>query len=165
MTDTGGAIARWQSTVIGLGVIVGLAACGRAADPAPAVGSPAPSPAPPTPSVTALTGLAEQIFPQVVQYGYFVECINFAERGASTPGRSDYSTCPITDRLRARMTQTQAHFCPCEQNPSVDREIRVEPRPGGGLITTSLYAGHVKVELIAVSIGGRLLVDDLPAIG
>jgi uncharacterized protein YvpB len=63
------------------------------------------------------------------------------------------------------MVSTQAHFCPCEQNPSTDRSIRVFPKPGGGLATVLLYGGHVKAELVIVAAGGKLLVNDLPAKG
>jgi hypothetical protein len=67
--------------------------------------------------------------------------------------------------MRARLVQTQAHLCPCEQNPSTTREITVEPRPGGGLLTVKLYEGHVRVELVVVAVNGKLPVSDEPAKG
>jgi uncharacterized protein YvpB len=119
----------------------------------------------PTPSVQALTAVADQVFPLVAKYGYYAECINFKENGAGVPGGNDYSSCPITATLRSRMVATQAHFCPCEQNPSIDRAIKVTPRPGGGLASVLLYRGNIKAELVIVTVNGQLLVDDLPAKG
>jgi len=142
-----------------IALVLILAGCGEAA---PSGASAAPTVAPSTPSVAALTAVAEQMFPKHPQYGYYVECINFRENGAGQPGgRQDYGACPLTDAMRARLEQTQAHVCPCEQNPSTSREIKAEPRPGGGLLTVKLYEGHVTVELVVVSVNGRLLVSDV----
>lgn len=140
-----------------------LSACGQAPGSAT---STAPTPTlPPAPSAAALTSLAEQIFPKAPQYPYYVECINFRQNGAAQPGGNDYGACPLTDAMRARLVQTQAHLCPCEQNPSTSREITVQPRPGGGLLTVKLYERHVTVELVVVSVNGQLLVSDEPAKG
>jgi uncharacterized protein YvpB len=117
------------------------------------------------PSVAALTAVAEQVFPLYVRYGYYVECINFKQNGIRPPSGNDYSACPITDTLQARMIQTQAHFCPCEQNPSDRPVIKVTPKPGGGIASVLLYRGNVKAELVIVTVNGRLLVNDLPAKG
>ena len=115
----------------------------------------------------ALTAVAEQLFPKAPGFPYYVECINFPEHGAGLPNGqgNDYSACPLTDAMRARLLQTQAHLCPCEQNPSTTREIKVAPRPGGGLLTVTLYGGLVTVELVVVSVNGKLLVSDEPAKG
>src|SRR2546423_3094205 len=113
-----------------------------------------------------LTDLGAQIFPYVPQFQFYTTCINFKENGAQAPGVGhDYSVCPITEKLHSRLAATQANFCPCDQNPSTTREIKVTPRPGGGLIIVQLYGGLVKAELVAVHVGGKLLVDDLPAKG
>lgn len=141
-----------------------LGACGSSRPGAAASRMPSPTPLP-VPSVGALTTVAEQVFPLYAKYGYYVECINLKENGVRPPSGNDYSACPITDSLLARMTATQAHFCPCEQNPSDKPVITVKPEPGGGLATVLLYRGNVKAELVIVSVGGRLLVNDLPAKG
>ncbi len=139
-----------------------LSGCG-----ATAAGSTAPvaTPTPATPTAAALTALAEQVFPKHPRYPYYVECINFKENGAAQPGGNDYSACPLTDAMRGRLVQTQAHLCPCEQNPSTTRDIQVHARPGGGLITVKMYVGNATVELVVVSVAGKLLVSDEPAKG
>lgn len=139
-----------------------VAGCGAIAS---AGTGPTATPTPATPTDDALTAVADQVFPLYAKYGYYVECINFKENGVAQPGGNDYSGCPITDALRARLVATQAHFCPCEQNPSVDRSIKVTPAPGGGLVSVLLHRGTVKAELVIVSVNGRLLVNDLPAKG
>jgi uncharacterized protein YvpB len=120
----------------------------------------------PAPTKQQLTGVGEQLFPKITQFGYYAECINYPEHGASDIRKgNDYSACPLTDGMGARLEQTQAHLCPCEQNPSLTREISAEPKPGGGLLRVKLYGGHVTVELVVVSVDGRLLVSDEPAKG
>src|SRR2546423_401409 len=144
-----------------VGVLVG--ACGQTAPP-PGQSSATPSLTPAT--AQQLTDLGGQIFPYVAQFQFYTTCINFKENGAQAPGVGhDYSACPITEKLLSRLAATQANFCPCDQNPSTTREIKVTPRPGGGLIIVQLYGGLVKAELVAVNVGGKLLVDDLPAKG
>jgi uncharacterized protein YvpB len=123
--------------------------------------TPTPKPA----TAKQLTDLAAQIFPYVPQFQIYSTCINLKENGAEPPGGHDYSACPITDKLRARLQATQANFCPCDQNPSTTREIKVVPRPGGGLIIVLLYVNQIKVEMVAVNTGGKLLVNGLPAKG
>ncbi|HVS07176.1 MAG TPA: C39 family peptidase [Candidatus Dormibacteraeota bacterium] len=145
-----------------LAMVFVLSGCGAAPSGSPL---PAATPTPSMPSAAALTALADQVFPLNTTFGYYVECINLKENGAARPGGNDYSGCPITDALRARMVATQAHFCPCEQNPSVDRAINVTPVAGGGIASVRLYHGNVHAELVILSVNGRLLVDDLPAKG
>lgn len=141
-----------------------LSSCGSGGPSAVASRTPSQTQLP-VPSAAALTAVAEQVFPLYAKYGYYVECINFKENGVRPPSGNDYSACPITDTLLARMTQTQAHFCPCEQNPSDKPVITVTPKPGGGLASVLLYLRHVKAELVIVNVNGRLLVSDLPAKG
>lgn len=38
-------------------------------------------------------------------------------------------------------------------NPSTSREIKAQPRPGGGRLTVLLYEGHVQIQLL-VGVGG-----------
>src|ERR1700694_3460477 len=143
-----------------------LVACGQTT-PATAQPPATPAPRPTQMPATAqqLTDLGAQVFPYLPQYQIYTTCINVKENGAAPPGGPDYSACPITDALRARLQATQANFCPCDQNPSTTREIKVTPRPGGGLIIVLLYGGQIKVEMVAVNVGGKLLVNNLPAKG
>src|SRR3979409_2455546 len=138
-----------------------LVACGQAAPGTPPA---TPTPKPPA-TAQQLTDLGAQIFPYLPQFQFYATCINFKENGAAPPGGPDYSACPITDALRARLQATQANFCPCDQNPSTTREIKVTPRPGGGLIIVLLYVGQIKVEMVATNKGGTLLVSGIPAKG
>ena len=139
-----------------------LVACGQAA---PGTGQPSATPTRTPATAQQLTDLGAQIFPYLPQFQYYTTCINFKENGARPPGGPDYSACPITDALRARLAATQANFCPCDQNPSTTREIKVTPRPGGGLVIVLLYVSQIKVEMVAVNQGGKLLVNDLPGKG
>src|SRR5438132_3050193 len=139
-----------------------LGACGQAT---PGTGQSSATPALTPATARQLTDLGAQIFPYIPQFQFYATCIDFKENGAAPPGGHDYSACPITDALRARLEATQANFCPCEQNPSTTREIKVTPRPGGGLIIVQLYGSQIKVELVAVNKGGKLLVNDLPGKG
>jgi len=119
----------------------------------------------PVPGVKALEAVGAQVFPKDPLHPYYVECVNLPEKGVAPPGGNDYSACPLTDRLRARLVQKQTHLCPCELNPSTTREINAQPRPGGGRLTVVLYQGHAQIELIVVSVAGKLLVDRQPAKG
>jgi uncharacterized protein YvpB len=149
----------WAVSVVATLLMV---ACGQSA---PATGQPSASPTPPAATAQQLTDLGAQVFPYIAKYQIYTTCINVKENGAAPPGGPDYSACPITDALRARLQATQANFCPCDQNPSTTREIKVTPRPGGGLIIVLLYVGQIKVEMVAVNKSGTLLVSDLPAKG
>jgi hypothetical protein len=140
-----------------------LVACGQTGQGA---GSPSATSTPKPATAQQLTDVGAQIFPYVAQFQFYTTCINFKENGAQAPGVGhDYSACPITERLHSRLAATQANFCPCDQNPSTTREIKVTPRPNGGLIIVQLYGGLIKAELVAVNVAGKLLVDDIPAKG
>src|SRR6202165_1676211 len=141
-----------------------LVACGQTT-PAPGQSPATPTPTPPAATAQQLTDLGAQIFPYIAKYQIYTTCINVKENGAAPPGGPDYSACPITDALRARLQATQANFCPCDQNPSTTREIKVTPRPGGGLVIVLLYGSQIKVEMVAVNKSGTLLVNDLPGKG
>jgi uncharacterized protein YvpB len=123
------------------------------------------SPQVPAPTVAALEAVGAQVFPKDPTHPYYVECVNLPEKGVAPPSGNDYSACPLTDRLRARLVQKQTHLCPCELNPSTTREINAQPRLGGGRLTVVLYQGHAQIELIVVSVAGKLLVDRQPAKG
>lgn len=149
----------WAGTVVAALLMVG---CG----PGPAGSTHASGTATPQPATAQqLTDLGAQIFPYLPQFQVYTTCINFKQNGAEPPGGHDYSACPITDKLRTRLQATNANFCPCDQNPSTTREIKVTPRPGGGLIIVLLYVSQIKVEMVAVNTGGKLLVNGLPGKG
>ncbi len=161
------------ASLTALGVMMTLVACGGTR---PASVSRVTTRAALTPSVQELTAVGEQLIPVVPAYGYYVECINFRENGVPpASGENDYSACPISPRLAAAMQYSppgvspkslgQGHFCPCQQSPSADRDIEVNPGPGGGTLEIALYHGHVKVEVLVVNFDGRLLVDDVAAKG
>jgi uncharacterized protein YvpB len=118
-----------------------------------------------SPSVAALEAVGAQVFPKDPKHAYYVECVNLPESGTAPQSGNDYSACPLTDRLRARLIQKQTHLCPCELNPSTTREINAQPRAGGGRLTVVLYQGHAQIELVVVSVAGKLLVDRQPAKG
>jgi uncharacterized protein YvpB len=149
----------WAGSIV---VTLLMVACGQTA---PVTSQPSATPTPKAATAQQLTDLGAQIFPYLPQFQYYTTCINFKENGAEPPGGHDYSACPITETLRARLAASNANFCPCDQNPSTSREIKVTPRPGGGLIIVLLYVGNVKVEMVAVNKGGTLLVNDVPAKG
>src|SRR5207253_7084539 len=92
-----------------------LGACGQAT---PGTGQSSATPALTPATAQQLTAVGAQIFPYIPQFQFYATCIDFKENGAAPPGGHDYSACPITDALRARLQATQANFCPCEQNPS-----------------------------------------------
>ena len=145
-----------------IGAALLLGACGQAT---PGTGQASATQTLTPATAKQLTDLGAQIFPYIPQFQFYATCIDFKENGAPPPGGHDYSACPITDALRARLQATQASFCPCEQNPSTTREIKVTPRPGGGLIIVQLYGRMIKVEMVAINRGGKLLVNDLPGKG
>jgi uncharacterized protein YvpB len=150
-------IRIWIASLVSVGV---LAACGGL----PAAGA-SPTSTAPIPSVAALEAVGGQVFPKDPQHPYYVECVNLPEKGVAPPSGNDYSACPLTDRMRARLVQKQTHLCPCEVNPSATREINAQPRPDGGRLNVLLYEGHAQIELIVVSVGGKLLINDQPAKG
>jgi uncharacterized protein YvpB len=152
----------WIAVAISLGV---LAASGVLVATGATSGSTAPVSTASVPSVAALEAVGAQVFPRHPKRGYYVECVNLAENGVASPSGNDYSACPLTGRMRVRLVERQTHLCPCEVNPSTTREIKAEPRPGGGRLTVLLYEGHAEIELVVASVGGKLLVDDQPAKG
>lgn len=93
----------WIAVVVGLGT---PAACGG-----PAATGATPSAAP-VPSVTAREAVGGQVFPKHPQYAYYVESVNFRKNGVAPAGGDDYSACPLTDRMRARLIQKQTHLYP-----------------------------------------------------
>jgi uncharacterized protein YvpB len=155
-------IRVWIASVVCAGW---LAACGGLPAGGGQPGSGATPSAASLPTVAALEAVGGKVFPKDPQHAYYVECINLPENGVVSPSGNDYSSCPLTDRMRARLVAQQTHLCPCQANPSTTREIKAEARPGGGRLTVLLYQGYAEVDLILVSVGGKLLVDDQPAKG
>ena len=141
-----------------------VSACSTGGTRTPGPGSRSPSPAA-MPAAKALDALGEQIFPRHPVYGYYVSCVNFPENGAWAPPPQppDYSVCPITERLRGRMLRERADFV-VTQTPWPNRSVASYPRPGGGLVVVSL-GPYLKVEMVAVADGSRVLVDEVVAKG
>lgn len=168
----------WMKTVAAASAlaVAFLAACG--VGPAPLGGAggastaaPAATPTPaqePAATVAELTALGEQMVPRHPEYGYYVDCVNFKENGvwAPPPAPVDYSACPITPELAARMQSTRAGFLTMMQDPARGRTVSVTPQPGGGLVVVTLdYSPPVRLELVVVRSGGRFLVGDVVAKG
>ncbi|HUZ02437.1 MAG TPA: hypothetical protein VMU89_18985 [Thermomicrobiaceae bacterium] len=117
-----------------------IATAGGATSPA--------SPATGTVSVAALVAIGEQLFPATPDGAAYIECSN---------GGNVYANCPITDRLQQRLQQAMVTLCRC-QNPAQTRTVAADATATGGVIHVSL--GSQRFDLVAVQVGGRLLVDD-----
>ncbi len=118
-----------------------------------------------TPTVADLQAVAGRVIVQQPGQSNYVECVNLRQNGNAPQGGNDYSACPLTNKLRSQWTATQAHVCPCEQEPSPDRSITVWPQARGGEVVISLYGGQVSVDLTATKVGNTLLVDHTAAKG
>jgi hypothetical protein len=89
----------------------------------------------------------------------------------------DRSVCPVTDRLVARFTELSKPqpdqpgppnlFCRCQNAASRSMTIDTETTPTGGIAHVTLYpdAFPIKIDLIVVSQGGKLLVDETQCTG
>ncbi len=118
-----------------------------------------------TPTIADLQAVAGRVIVQPPGQSNYVECVNLRENGKAPPGGNDYSACPLTNKLLTQWMATQAHVCPCEQEPSPDRSITAWPQPRGGEVVISLYRGQVSVDLTVTKVGGNLLVDHTAAKG
>jgi hypothetical protein len=97
-----------------------------------------------------LSAIGETIFPAVGDVG-FAACDNLQD-----------AECPLTDRLRLRVSDPNVRLCRC-QNISSTREV--EPlserrEDGGGIVRVTLYEGTTSHDLVVVASGGEWLVDD-----
>jgi hypothetical protein len=157
-------------------LLVALAACGGTQGAAPTGGgSPAATPvavASPGAASTAasqqlsaaeLEKVAHQVF---VGERYPVDC-NFQNR----------STCPVTDRLDARLAELAAPpahgpgqvslFCRC-QNSAESMRITTESTSTGGVAHVVLIYSpslHISIDLVVVRDGGQAVVDDTRCTG
>jgi hypothetical protein len=134
--------------VVVAAVAVALSACG----PSQPTGAPASTPSPSDSVRTQqITTLVEQVFPKVpAQQDAYGVC------GAD----GNVSSCPYTDRLKARLTELRVTLCRC-QNLSLTREITVEiMSPAVGIAHVNLFQGRTKLDLWIVQSGEALLVDD-----
>ena len=138
-----------------------LAGCG----PRPSNAAPSTSPSSAV-TVAALVSLGDHVFPQItpaqasakdLRAGYYADC---SILGAGS--FSDYSRCPLTTRLKARLRQAPLSLCrgcgPSGGSPT--RKISTIPTATGGIIHVQLFNGAQKLDLIAVKVNGALLVDD-----
>jgi hypothetical protein len=97
-----------------------------------------------------IVALAETVFPNEAQYGYYGVC------GVD----GNVSLCPYTDRLKARLTELRATLTRA-QNPSLTREITAEIlSPNAGIAHVRLFQGREQLDLWVVRRGDALLVDD-----
>jgi hypothetical protein len=83
-------------------------------------------------------------------------------RGYTVCGLSgDLSPCPLTDRLKQRLTQAKITLCPC-QNPASSLDVTATPTQTGGVAHVLLGFGarQIRLDLVIVQSGGQLLVDD-----
>jgi hypothetical protein len=130
-----------------------LTACApQSASPSSSLSSPTSSPAPsPTPGSADLVAVAKVIFPYFPQYNYYSVC------GAN----GDLSQCPVTDRLKTRLTQSNLTLCRCN-NPSLSLGVTATLTQTGGAAHVVLGDEPLaaKMDLVIVQTGGKLLVDD-----
>src|SRR5437764_490012 len=68
--------------------------------------------------------------------------------------------CPLTDRLRARLSSAQIRLCSCSEG-SQDRTVSATlDSAGRGVAHVRLYGGRLKLDLTVVPVGQELLIDD-----
>jgi hypothetical protein len=157
-------------------LVVGLAGCGgpaatssaHPATPAPGLAAtaqpsstPTTAPTPATVTTADLDAMARRIFP-----------------GDHPAGCGDFVTCPVTDRLRARVAEFSrttpgqpgpiVQFCRC-QNGAESMSVTSEASGTGGVAHVVLHYGSsfdVKLDLVFVrQPDSRLLLDDTQCTG
>ena len=121
-----------------------------ASTPQPGASAVSSQPAAASASASDLIAVAKLIYPYVAQYGYYSVC------GVN----GDLSQCPVTDRLKAFLTQKQTTLCSC-QNPAPSMDATATPTGPGGVAHVVLgYQTPMRFDLVIVRDAGRLLVDD-----
>lgn len=126
-----------------IGTVIFLAAC---------VGtSTSPSAAPRPVTEADLVAVAKQVFPSSRYYGFYVVCT----------ANSQGSPCPITSRLKARLTQAKITLCQCEY-PAPFLEVTATLIASGGIahVVLGYQPNPIKMDLVIVQESGKLLVDD-----
>ncbi|MDQ6714276.1 MAG: hypothetical protein M3Z28_13975 [Candidatus Dormibacteraeota bacterium] len=124
-----------------------LSACGPSASESGPASSPAPSTSVTTQQIAAL---AKQIFPKASEQPAYGVC------GADL----NFSPCPYTDRLKARLTQLRETLLRA-QNLATTREITGEVMSAdAGIAHVKLFQGRTTLDLWVVQRGQALLVDD-----
>ena len=88
---------------------------------------------------------------------------------AKVPGGTSYYDCsfggtlfdcPLTDRLRSRLSSAQIRLCSCSEG-SPDRNVSATlDSAGRGVAHVRLYGGRLKLDLTVVPVGQELLIDD-----
>jgi hypothetical protein len=162
-------------------VLIGLALTGCAGQASPVSRATAASPvagAPPTPAATTPTPAAT---PPAVGTVTTADLDALARRvfpGAHPAGCGPIDSCPVTDRLRARVAELGrpgpnepgpvVQFCRC-QNGAEGMRVTSEVTGPGGIAHVVLVYGagtNVALDLIVVqSPGGQLLLDDTRCTG
>lgn len=150
-------------------LILMLAGCGTSSAPlAQTSSNPASASAPAKPVPTGeLMAVAAQIYP--LQAGRYVTC------DAGSGGSTRYSQCPVTTRLRDRLlTVFAGHISAPEplgggQDPEWPTEsITADPSGTGGVahvVLTKPASPSSHYDLVIISSGGNLLVDDIYCTG
>jgi uncharacterized protein YvpB len=107
----------------------------------------------PVPSATldvpAIIQAAEATFPRKTGTSTYLDC--------STAVTLYY--CPLTTRLHDRLQSANITLCNCRE-PSPDRDISAELIKGQGVAHVQLFGHLLKIDLLVVPDGARLLVDD-----
>jgi hypothetical protein len=133
-----------RNRVLAIGIGVLLAACeGGTASTTPSL--------PTMPS--DLVAIALKIFPFVADEDH---------RGYTVCGlNGDLSPCPVTDRLKAHLTQAKITLCECT-NLASSLDVTATPTHAGGVAHVLLRFGarETRLDLVIVRSSGRFLVDD-----
>jgi hypothetical protein len=99
-----------------------------------------------------LVGVAKQVFVSSARfYGFYVACV----------ANNQVPPCPITSRLKARLTQAKITLCQCEY-PAPSLEVTATPTASGGIahVVLGYQPNPIKMDLVIVQDSGKLLVDD-----
>ncbi|HLF78120.1 MAG TPA: hypothetical protein VJB57_11600 [Dehalococcoidia bacterium] len=140
--------------VVALAIGALILSCGGSEEPKPVA----------TATAAELQAVAERMFPE--SRGQFGVEFNPCDSGFGGPG--GLQSCPITERLRQRLESLKGRnanmICRC-QNFSDTRTITVEATTTGGLAHVVLFRESLKLDLIIVRFGDKLLVDDTACTG
>lgn len=149
----------WRAAPALIGVL--LAACGASTTTTggqgtPAAPAPTATPAAAPVSAAAIIAVADRVFLRTPTSG--------AQYGECDSG-SDFSACPVTQRLLGRLEQNPVSggiggatpFCRC-QGLWPSQSVTATPTVGGGVAHVTI--GNVVIDLVMTVVNGTLLVDD-----
>lgn len=145
-------ISRVKRAAVPVGLAVAiLSGCGSTSG---TLARPSPTATPVAVDAASVIATAQAAFPQAPNGFSFSDCA-FAGSPAN---------CPITARLRERLTVANITLCGCTQ-PSPNRVIRPEVQGTRGIGHVQLYGRRLKLDLVMIPVGPRLLVDDVQLTG